>query len=508
MTPLPKPLFGLTVLMLAVRLPVQAQDPCAGRVDWSGRVPSGEPNCVARLTGLESGPTEKEFKNAAECVRERPEKRARRMADLAAKNGCVAETLMQYEERLAAAEDIEEVVRQAYDHYIINTPGPLGNNEGLDPLARALAYGRRLLQTEPDRATLEEWQNGPIFCLGPAAECELRTIGQMINLTRYGRIDVIPSTLFPFHADAEQYDPHNAMWFADMAELVYHDWAAPRNDPGPRPPSSWIRVSEQLDAWGYQRQWLEADNTEAFVARKDNHAIIAFRGTSNLLDVVTDLNALLVGYRGGGKVHRGFAKAPDTVWPKLKEAVNALPETDRVFVTGHSLGGALAQLAAYRIGLELGRRVQAVYGYGSPRVGDRKFAGRYSKRLGDRTFLYVNGGDPVARVPTVPFYRPSRTHVGRFASTDHKFEFHGLQSKREGEARGLWSSLLEEAKKALERATTYLSGSPEDEIPLSYSPAAPFDESIGGYHRISQYLFKFACLNTEIRYQSIRSRSD
>src|SRR5207247_6423962 len=44
-------------------------------------------------------------------------------------------------------------------------------------------------------------------------------------------------------------------------------------------------------------------------------------------------------------------------------------------------------------------RVDAVYAYGSPRVGDQAFVERYDRELGDRTFLHVNDQDVVARYP-------------------------------------------------------------------------------------------------------------
>ena len=111
-------------------------------------------------------------------------------------------------------------------------------------------------------------------------------------------------------------------------------------------------------------------------------------------------------------LHSGFAKAVDMVWPKIQTALGkrAAP-AQPLFFTGHSLGGALAILAASRALLESHVQQVVIYTFGSPRTGGEIFFNDYTPRLGDTTFRLIHGTDIV---PTVPLtllhvYR----HVGQ-----------------------------------------------------------------------------------------------
>jgi triacylglycerol lipase len=71
---------------------------------------------------------------------------------------------------------------------------------------------------------------------------------------------------------------------------------------------------------------------------------------------------------------------------------------ERLWFTGHSLGGALAMLCAH--GWD--GAVEGVYTFGQPRAGDAAFRNEYNERLGAATFRVVHGDDIVPRVPWVP----------------------------------------------------------------------------------------------------------
>ncbi|KAL4582277.1 hypothetical protein LXL04_006821 [Taraxacum kok-saghyz] len=175
--------------------------------------------------------------------------------------------------------------------------------------------------------------------------------------------------------------------------------------------------------------------TQAFMFSDETRELIcvSFRGTSPFSadDWCTDFN--LSWYRLGdkGKVHMGFMKAlgsqkkheRQASWPldieedksgrnifayykirkvlrqKLNENKNA-----RFMVTGHSLGGALAVLfpaiLAYHNEFELLERLEGVYTFGQPRVGDPEFCRNMEKLLGvKRYFRFVYSNDLVPRIP-------------------------------------------------------------------------------------------------------------
>jgi hypothetical protein len=111
-------------------------------------------------------------------------------------------------------------------------------------------------------------------------------------------------------------------------------------------------------------------------------------------------------------VHRGFDRAFDAVSEQVTQAL-AARGAEPVLITGHSMGAALAVIAADHLLSEENLRATAVYAFGMPRVGDEDFSVRYNDTLGANTYRLVHGDDIVATVP------PSRLgfrHVGRLIS--------------------------------------------------------------------------------------------
>lgn len=124
--------------------------------------------------------------------------------------------------------------------------------------------------------------------------------------------------------------------------------------------------------------------------------VIAYRGTANLRDWITDANVKRISIGAGG-VHRGFQEAFQStvmeVAKMLQTGCGILP----IFVTGHSLGGAQAVLCARSLQLT-GHDVRC-YTFGQPRVGDSAFARDCDRVLSGRHFRIINGEDVVARIP-------------------------------------------------------------------------------------------------------------
>jgi triacylglycerol lipase len=158
-------------------------------------------------------------------------------------------------------------------------------------------------------------------------------------------------------------------------------------------------------------------STECYVAHCDDFVIVAFRGTQvfrpaahgNLMalaaalqDLIADAKFCLEDVEGGGCVHSGFKSALEEIWSPLVARLLQLAKErpGRTFwFTGHSLGAALATLAAVRY-----PGVRGLYTFGSPLVGDAELA----KRLKVPAFRFVNNNDLVTRVP--PFGRYKARH--------------------------------------------------------------------------------------------------
>ena len=114
---------------------------------------------------------------------------------------------------------------------------------------------------------------------------------------------------------------------------------------------------------------FDKDGTQVYCWLDNNIACVAFRGTepTQWSDIKADLKIRKVKCPTGF-VHRGFRDALNEVWDDVSKWLTAQKKED-VFFTGHSLGGALATLAASR----WNTITTHLYTYGSPRVGGRKF---------------------------------------------------------------------------------------------------------------------------------------
>lgn len=133
--------------------------------------------------------------------------------------------------------------------------------------------------------------------------------------------------------------------------------------------------------------------TQAFLAKRDSDkiAVLAFRGTEmNYKDIKTDLNARFY-KRNGEKIHDGFLKAYRYVESAVEVSLEQLKDY-KIYITGHSLGGALAIIAAKELSSD---QLAACYTFGSPRVGNEEFG--YSIKV--PIYRIINDVDIVPRVP-------------------------------------------------------------------------------------------------------------
>lgn len=147
-----------------------------------------------------------------------------------------------------------------------------------------------------------------------------------------------------------------------------------------------------------------ATDTQGFVAAHETASgrdmvVVSFRGTQEVKDWRTNLKLdqepvhkrSQHDHRRVGLVHRGFNQAFLAVEPQIRSHLRELAGIP-LYITGHSLGGALATLATWYISADA---LAACYTFGSPRVGDGGLMNHF------RTPIYriVNGADPVPFVP-------------------------------------------------------------------------------------------------------------
>lgn len=179
------------------------------------------------------------------------------------------------------------------------------------------------------------------------------------------------------------------------------------------------RVADDIRTWAagiaHEPAFFDKEGTQGFIAAHDGYLALSFRGTESgcLTDWRTDILVRPTKAGAGGQVHRGFEGALNPVWEShILPVLQAHPKKP-VWITGHSLGGALAVLAASRMDPE---RQISVYTFGQPRVGDGEFAAACQARFGKRYFRFVHGRDIVPRVP--PF-TPGYRHFGWEVTAGH-----------------------------------------------------------------------------------------
>ena len=158
---------------------------------------------------------------------------------------------------------------------------------------------------------------------------------------------------------------------------------------------------------GFKATLLDNKGSQAYWLENKHDLILACRGTepTEFADIASDLKFRPVKSNTGIKyVHRGFKEAVDRIWPQLKELADDHGKTRKVWCTGHSLGAAMATLVAYRLQkAEDLPSPQALFTYGSPRVGTKNYI-KNIESTGLLHFRFVNNADIVARVPVWPYY--------------------------------------------------------------------------------------------------------
>ena len=436
-------------------------------------------------------------------------------------NKKLAETLIVFRKRLSEAaaknKGLKPVIDQAFLHYIINTDGLIPDQEDVDSFdvfeavtryaksigvsVKKKADGAALVNVDDKKEPFPDWAPLP----GWSTAKLLRKLGPVINRVRYGRDNIIPSSAFGFDENAEGHTLQNAMALADCSHLAYFGSAY---------------VEKQMKQWGYDAfQWIEdkKSDTQVFVAGKNNYLIVCFRGTSSGTDALVDSRFLKTDAFGGrGRVHRGFNGALDSVWKQLQAAVDSMGPFKKLFICGHSLGAALAELAAHRFALGA-YIIGGVYVYGSPRVGNREFMDAYNELLEEKTFLHINNKDIVARIPprilgfnhlggsprqfddghAISFIPKSR---GFFDEEEPEMDFEELD---EATQQAIMQE-MKEAQQSVEASTQFLNTPPElleDANSRGFFDIKPVDD-----HSMDLYLFKLGCAIIDGEWERIEGR--
>lgn len=211
-------------------------------------------------------------------------------------------------------------------------------------------------------------------------------------------------------------DHRNAKTLAKASELAY----LPED----------LGQAEYAAQLGMKARLISVGNTQAYIAHNDDHIVVAFRGTESpttleglkdwLLSDAVNLLILPTGRLGtdfaaagvGARFHQGFINALDAIWvPLLSGVQGEMERSERpLWITGHSLGGALALLSAWLMHRKF-INVHQVYTFGGPMIGNQEASKAFDRELAGKVFRYVNGPDPVPKLPTMSLVANDYGHV-------------------------------------------------------------------------------------------------
>ena len=183
----------------------------------------------------------------------------------------------------------------------------------------------------------------------------------------------------PFDPETSAYTPTNAWWLVELCRLAYtpddreknRPWS--RFDREPHLQRSPFREIHSIHKTGTHAAIYRVDGGQ----QSDAATVLCFRGTTRMRQWVMNLSTLPVAWQGAEEsvsdtskvekayVHQGFQILFDRIWPLLEPLLRDQPRP--LFITGHSLGAALALMSAARM------RPEVLYTFGSPRVGNPAF---------------------------------------------------------------------------------------------------------------------------------------
>lgn len=179
--------------------------------------------------------------------------------------------------------------------------------------------------------------------------------------------------------------PKRSHLFAKLAGIAYND--------------NIKEVTKQVKKLGFDEvEFYNKAGAQAYRFQSKDDLVIACRGTqpTEFNDISADLNAIPVVAETVSRVHKGFKAEVDELWPMVREDLEAMKPSQKVWFCGHSLGAAMATIMASRC-FKYASVPDPVelYTYGSPRVG---WPG-YVVDLGVVHHRWVNNNDIVTTVP-------------------------------------------------------------------------------------------------------------
>lgn len=183
-----------------------------------------------------------------------------------------------------------------------------------------------------------------------------------------------------------------------------------------------------------------------YIIESDRDIVVAFRGSQANPDWLANAAVFQSQYPYTAarlKTHGGFTGIYHSCREQIMDAIGSMPPEKNLYITGHSLGGALAVLCALDIAVNTPFKKPVMYNFGSPRVGNPHFACHYNTVVKD-SFRVVTAADVVATLPPVAIYTPLSKEAWYFEHVKSELRLEAQDGGLQG------SHLMESYLKALE----------------------------------------------------------
>ncbi len=191
----------------------------------------------------------------------------------------------------------------------------------------------------------------------------------------------------PFEPNTNDFSLVNAWWLAESSMLAYAD-------------KDFINYQISQAGINFCR-YFDSPRSKCFVANTNDFTIVAFRGTATsssdlFTNLIDNLSINMTDFKQGGKVHFGFYNAFKDIWDEqlgFQDYLFYLKRNNpdiKFWFTGHSLGAAIASLAASSF-----KYSHSLYTFAAPKVGNLAFR----NKLKFTTYRIVNYNDFITLLP-------------------------------------------------------------------------------------------------------------